>query len=434
VAQVAQVLDDTGLPAASLELELTERMVMTDVARAVETLNGLRALGVSVAVDDFGTGYSSLAQLKDFPLDVLKIDRSFVNAISSNGNDAAIPDAIIALAHNLGMRVIAEGVETEAQCEFLARNMCDEIQGELFAPALAPEALAALLAEGRVLPEHLLRMHKRQRTLLLVDDEPNILSALKRQLRGTGLRILTAPGGREGLALLESESIDVIVSDQRMPGMTGVEFLRAVKTSHPDTVRIVLSGFTELQSVTDAVNEGAIYKFLTKPWDDTQLRGHILEAVQHKEMADENRRLDLEVRTANHGLAQANRQLEEVLRQQQEQIARAGISLDIVREALHHVPLPILGLDEEQVVAFANLAAQDLFGQDGMQLGDSVRLFMPDLLLALERAGEGRGCTERLHGINFEIAAHGMGKGTRSRGRLIIFKPAPAVHGNQEAA
>jgi diguanylate cyclase (GGDEF)-like protein/PAS domain S-box-containing protein len=434
LAQMARVLDDTGLPAASLELELTERMVMSDVAGALATLNGLRELGVSLAVDDFGTGYSSLAQLKDYPLDVLKIDRSFVNAISNHRNDAAIPDAIISLAHNLGMRVIAEGVETEAQCEYLARNMCDEIQGQLFSGALDAGALAALLAEGRVLPQHLLRMHKRQRTLLLVDDEPNILSALKRQLRATGLRILTAPGGKEGLALLENETIDVIVSDQRMPGMTGVDFLRAVKTSHPDTVRIVLSGFTELQSVTDAVNEGAIYKFLTKPWDDIQLRGHIQEAVLHKEMADENRRLDLEVRTANHGLAQANRLLEEALSQQQEQIARAGISLDIVREALQHVPLPILGLDEEQVVAFANLAAQDLLRQDGMMLGDSAEQFMPQLLRALERAGEGRGCIEQLHGTTFEIVAHGMGKGTRARGRLIIFKPAPAENSNKEAA
>ena len=434
LTQVAQVLEDTGLPAASLELELTERIVMSDVARASATLNGLRELGVSVAVDDFGTGYSSLAQLKDYPLDVLKIDRSFVNTISNHHNDAAIPDAIISLAHNLGMRVIAEGVETEAQCEYLARNMCDEIQGRLFSDPLDADALAALLAEGRMLPEHLLRMHKRQRTLLLVDDEPNILSALKRQLRGNGLRILTAPGGKEGLALLESETIDVIVSDQRMPDMTGVDFLRAVKTSHPDTVRIVLSGFTELQSVTDAVNEGAIYKFLTKPWDDTQLRDHIQEAVLHKEMADENRRLNLEVRTANHGLAQANRLLQEALRQQQEQIARTGISLDIVREALQHVPLPILGLDEEQMVAFANLAAQDLLRQDGMMLGDSAELFMPQLLRALERAGEGRGCIEQLHGSTFEIVAHGMGNGTRSRGRLIIFKPAPAVNGNREAA
>lgn len=426
-ALVARILDETGLAPHCLELELTERMMLTDAAQAVAVLDQLRGLGVTMAVDDFGTGYSSLAQLKVFPLDVLKIDHSFVQAISGQDNDSAIPNAIISLAHNLGMRVVAEGVETEAQCLVLARNMCDEIQGKLFSAALEADALAALLAAGRVLPQHLLRLHQRERTLLLVDDEPNILTALKRQLRGAGLRILTAPGGKEGLALLETEAVDVIVSDQRMPGMTGVEFLRAVKTSHPETVRMVLSGFTELQSVTDAVNEGAIYKFLTKPWDDTQLRNHIEEAIRHKEMADENRRLDLEVRTANHGLATANRRLGEVLRQQQEQIDRTGISLDIVREALHYVPLPILGLDEEQLVAFANVAAQDLFGQDGMLLGSGAERFMAPLLQALDQAGEGGSVVAALHGSRFDIAAHGMGKGTRARGRLIIFKPAPDI-------
>jgi diguanylate cyclase (GGDEF)-like protein/PAS domain S-box-containing protein len=434
IEAVATVLDQTGLAAGCLELEMTEHMVMANVERAVATLAALRALGVSIAVDDFGTGSSSLAQLKEFPLDVLKIDSSFVRSISSMGNDAAIPNAIIALAHNLGMRVIAEGVETEAQCDFLSRNMCDEIQGNLFSPACNVAAVGALLAEGRVLPQHLLRLHKRQRTLLLVDDEPNILSALKRQLRGTGLRILTASSGREGLALLDTEAVDVIVSDQRMPGMTGVDFLRAVKTSHPETVRIVLSGFTELQSVTDAVNEGAIYKFLTKPWDDAQLRGHIQEAIGNKEMADENRRLDLEVRTANHGLAQANRRLEGVLRQQQEQIDRTGISLEIVREALHHMPLPVVGLDEEQVVVFANPAAHALFSGDGMLLGNAAGLFMPQLLAALDQAGEGAACIAQLHGSRFEVGAHSMGKGTRSRGRLIIFKPAPAVLNDKETA
>ncbi|MCS0656880.1 EAL domain-containing protein [Massilia terrae] len=420
LAHVTRVLDETGLAPARLELELTERMVMPDAERAVAVLDGLRALGVSIALDEFGTGYSSLAQLRRFPLDALKIAPSFVSALSQQGNGAAIPDAIIALAHNLGMRVVAEGVDTEAQCVQLASGMCDEVQGAVYSQALDAAAFGELLAGGRALPGHLLRMQKRERTLLLVDDEPNILAALKRQLRGAGLRILTAPGGKEGLELLAAEQVDVIVSDQRMPGMTGVEFLRAVKHSHPDTVRMVLSGFTELQSVTDAVNEGAIYKFLTKPWDDTQMRAHILEAFRQKEMADENRRLDLEVRTANQHLAQANRQLEEVLRQQQEQISHTGTSLAIVREALQHVPLPILGLDEEQAVAFANLAAQALFRDAGELLGSPAEWVMPELL-SIE---EGSPRLLEVGGARFRIAAHGMGRGTSARGTLMIFNPA----------
>jgi DNA-binding response OmpR family regulator len=299
--------------------------------------------------------------------------------------------------------------------------MCDEVQGELVAPRADAAAMAALLASGVALPRHLLRLHKRERTLLLVDDEPNILAALRRQMRGAGCRVLTAPGGLEGLALLAGEEVDVIVSDQRMPGMTGVEFLRAVKESHPDTVRIVLSGFTELQSVTDAVNEGAIYKFLTKPWDDTQLRAHIEEAFRRKEMADENRGLGLELRSANLELATANRRLEDLLLQQRAQLKRDNISLEIAREALQHVPLAIVGLDEDEVVAYANAAAQELFGEHGLLLGSAAAQVMPAALEALRTAQVGAPCPVELNDARYQAVAHSMGRGTRSRGKLVTF-------------
>jgi len=125
------------------------------------------------------------------------------------------------------------------------------------------------------------------RTLLLVDDEENILAALSRVLRREGYTILTAQSGEEGLALLERQAVDVIVSDQRMPSMTGVEFLRQVRQIYPATIRLVLTGYTDLQSVTDAINHGAIYKFLTKPWDDDQLREQIREAFRMAHLNEE---------------------------------------------------------------------------------------------------------------------------------------------------
>lgn len=427
VELIASTLKETGLAAHYLDLELTESMVMADVERTIEVLNKLRALGVNLSIDDFGTGYSSLAYLNRFPINVLKIDQSFVQKISSQSNDAAISDAIISMAHSLGIRVIAEGVETDAQCEFLSRHMCDEMQGFLFSKALASSDMETLLREAPRLPDRLLRMHKRPRTLLLVDDEPNILAALRRQLRGAGYQIHTAPGGKEGLELLATTEVDVIVSDQRMPGMTGVEFLRTVKTLHPETVRIVLSGFTELQSVTDAVNEGAIYKFLTKPWDDAQLRAHIDEAFQHKEMADENRRLDLEVRTANYGLAQANRRLEDVLKEQQQQIQRDEITLDIVREALQHVPLPIFGLDDDEIIAFANVAGQNLFKDVGLILGSDAEQLVPGVLQAIRSVAEGEKVAAEVHGKRFDVVSRSMGRGTQSRGTLITLTPAESA-------
>jgi diguanylate cyclase (GGDEF)-like protein/PAS domain S-box-containing protein len=133
-----------ALDAAALEVEITEGMVMQDPERAVRLLREIRDTGVRVAIDDFGTGHSSLAYLKRFPVDNLKIDRSFIADIPGDRGDAAITQAIIAMAHSLGLKVIAEGVETQAQYDFLAAQACDEYQGYLFAKPL-PEAQARAL-------------------------------------------------------------------------------------------------------------------------------------------------------------------------------------------------------------------------------------------------------------------------------------------------
>ncbi|THF63413.1 EAL domain-containing protein [Pseudothauera rhizosphaerae] len=142
VGLVQKVLEETGLPPALLELELTETMLMRDVEHTTEVLGKLRALGVRLAIDDFGTGYSSLAYLKRFDVHVLKIDRSFVNDIRSDGADGTIAAAVIALAHSLGQEVVAEGVETECQRDFLARHRCDLFQGYLFGRPMTAEDFA----------------------------------------------------------------------------------------------------------------------------------------------------------------------------------------------------------------------------------------------------------------------------------------------------
>jgi diguanylate cyclase (GGDEF)-like protein/PAS domain S-box-containing protein len=129
LALVKQVLEDTGLQAESLELEITESLLMQDVENAIHIMRDLKALGVQLAIDDFGTGYSSLSYLKQFPIDRLKVDRAFVNDITTSSEDAAITNAVIAMANNMGLRVIAEGVETEDQLTYLTENHCHEVQG-----------------------------------------------------------------------------------------------------------------------------------------------------------------------------------------------------------------------------------------------------------------------------------------------------------------
>jgi diguanylate cyclase (GGDEF)-like protein/PAS domain S-box-containing protein len=146
--QVAAVLAETGLPAFQLELEITESMLIGDTDHTVTILEQLKALGVSVAIDDFGTGYSSLAYLKRFPLDVLKIDRSFVTGCERGGDGLAIPRAIISLGHSLGLKIVAEGVENQGQLRALEALGCELFQGFLIARPLDARALNAFLIES----------------------------------------------------------------------------------------------------------------------------------------------------------------------------------------------------------------------------------------------------------------------------------------------
>jgi len=137
------------MPAASLELEITEGLVMDKVEQAIATMHAVKSMGVRIAIDDFGTGYSSLAYLKRFPVNMLKIDQSFVRDIESDAGSAAMVGAVISMAHALGLEVIAEGIETPRQLEFLRGHGCDEGQGYLFGRPMPADALASLLEARR---------------------------------------------------------------------------------------------------------------------------------------------------------------------------------------------------------------------------------------------------------------------------------------------
>jgi len=217
------------------------------------------------------------------------------------------------------------------------------------------------------------------RTLLLVDDEENIVSALRRVLRRDGYRILSARSGGQGLALLAEQAVNVIVSDQRMPEMSGVEFLRRAKAMRPETTRIVLSGYTDLQSVTDAINEGAIYKFLTKPWDDEQLRAQIAEAFRYHELGRENERLAVELRVANDALAAANRALERQVEQRARELFLASRGLDVTQFLLDHLPIGIIGVADDDVIVVANRRAAQILQcrHPGAMLGSTAAECLP---------------------------------------------------------
>ena len=153
LGRVVDALKESGLEAKYLELELTESLIMQDVELAVATMEELRRLGVKLSIDDFGTGYSSLSALKTFPVERLKIDKSFIDGLPADENDKAVASAVISLGHKLKMRVIAEGVETEAQAAFLRENNCDEMQGFLFSRPVPAQQIEALLKAAHDEPE-----------------------------------------------------------------------------------------------------------------------------------------------------------------------------------------------------------------------------------------------------------------------------------------
>jgi EAL domain-containing protein (putative c-di-GMP-specific phosphodiesterase class I)/CheY-like chemotaxis protein len=281
---VVRALVEHRVPAGLLELELTETSLMTNAEETIATLERLKAIGVQISIDDFGTGYSSLARLQRFPIDKLKIDIAFIRDITTNADDATIARAIISMAHTLKLDVIAEGVETAAQLAYLRRHHCDQIQGYSFSRPLPVAELEVMLGEARRLPAPPGADRVALKTLLLVDDDADALRLLQILLRHDGYHILSALSGAEGLELLALHDVQVVLCDQRMPGMSGSEFLDRVKDLHPDTVRIMVSAYADLESIMEAINRGAIYRFYKTPWEGEVMRENLRDAFRHYDL------------------------------------------------------------------------------------------------------------------------------------------------------
>jgi diguanylate cyclase (GGDEF)-like protein len=271
-----EVLAECGIDPALIQLEISESALMRDPNYALMIVDRIRSLGVTIALDEFGSGASSLYFLSRLHVDKLKINQMFVRDITTNPVSASIVSAIVAMAHKLGKRVVAVGVETEGQALQLKHYGCDELQGNYYSPpAKADEVVCALGATPSL---NLNNTPTGERTLLLVDDEANILSTLQRSLRRENYRILLARSGTEALDILAINPVQVVVSDHRMPGMSGVELLSRVRDLYPNTARIILSGYADITTLTDAINHGAIWKYISKPWQPDDLKAQIRQA------------------------------------------------------------------------------------------------------------------------------------------------------------
>lgn len=184
-------------------------------------------------------------------------------------------------------------------------------------------------------------------TILFVDDEQGVLKSLKRLLRKEEYNILTASSGKEGLNLLEDNNVQVVISDQRMPEMTGTEFLAEVKKEFPDTIRIILSGYTDVDVVINTINEGNIYKFFHKPWNDQSLILEIRQAFEYYKLVQDNTRLSFQNK-----------------------------ALQLYHAVLENIPFPIIGISQEKTIAICNNKAlqikfDNINIQSGLNISDS---------------------------------------------------------------
>ena len=227
--------------------------------------------------------------------------------------------------------------------------------------------------------------------ILCVDDERNVLKSLRRLfIDEDHYDILTAESGEEGLAVLrECPDISLVISDYRMPGMTGVEFLRQVNEHWPDTVRIVLSGYADTAAVVEAINAGQIYKFIPKPWNDDELKTTVAQALAHYQLFRQNEQLTEELRVKNEELEEVNQNLEELVEKRTIALELRNQVLGVSQQVLDVLPVAVLGVDPEGMIAQCNDQSGALLGLGmGDMLGYNRREVLPrEVNRALDQVG-----------------------------------------------
>lgn len=262
-----------------------------------------------------------------------------------------------------------------------------------------------------------------ERTLLCVDDEQGVLHSLRRLLRREPYRVRLTSGGAEALTLMEREPAQVILADYRMPGMSGTELLRKIKERYPGTVRVVLSGFADAAVILDMINEGEIYRFLPKPWDDEELKVTIRQCFERYALLQENQQLLADVQRKNEKLAQWTQELERKVNERTR-------SLQLAQEVLERLPFPVLGVDPEGLIVLINSAARTVL-DDGapMLLGNTVPEVLPS-----EVAGVVTDCLDRhrpvsrkkcvVNGRSYYLYVDLLNEAQNSRGGLVLMHEA----------
>ena len=258
--------------------------------------------------------------------------------------------------------------------------------------------------------------------ILCVDDEPSVLKSLKRIFLDENYIILTASSGQDGINILEKESVQIVISDYRMPKMNGVEFLRKVYARWPDTVRIALSGYADASAIVAAINEGHIYKFIPKPWNDDDLLVTVKNAIERHSLYGLNRKLSADLMLKNEELSQVNQQLNNLLDEKSRSLDFTSKSLASYQSLLNAVPVGILGIDLSNLIVMCNDSCRSVCEKEAGLVGSNAEVVASeDVRRFISRVKEaGRMTEDMIHkGKRLKM----IGSTIDKKGIIIVFVP-----------
>lgn len=258
--------------------------------------------------------------------------------------------------------------------------------------------------------------------ILCVDDEVNVLRALERVFFDENYELLTAPSASEGLALLEDvSSVQIVISDYRMPVMNGVDFLKEVRSRWPDTVRIVLSGYADMAAIVSAINDGQVYKFIPKPWNDDELKVAIANAVERYFLHRKNAQLVEELRLYNEELQMMNDNLEKIVSERTSDLTLRNRALNCSQNILNALPVAVLGMDLTGEIVQCNRMAARLFGvHDGEFIGVSQSVCGPELSPFIKTVLETGSSRKKIQVNGREVAAVGVVMDIEGQSGIIL--------------
>jgi CheY-like chemotaxis protein len=280
-------------------------------------------------------------------------------------------------------------------------------------------------------------MNDRQHTILCVDDEVNILNSVKRLLRKENYRVLTAFNGAEALEVLEKNQVHLIISDQRMRGMSGTELMGIVKERYPDVIRIILSGFIDVDAITESVNKGHIYRFLLKPWKDHSLKQEIQKALDEYNLHQANKELYRSVRGQNEELKKMNENLEALVQERSEELLIQNQILALSKSILDDLPVPVIGVSAEGLIALTNREARNLsFGGGRIHLGTEIGHYFANPVRKMISAALETNASQILRdyplsGISYEIHLIPLSGAFRGQGVILTLK---SLTGSQDTS